>query len=91
MAYDELEPIGEIRDDWRIGVLCALVANMVRPKSRRPYSPAEFMWQQPGAPKKKQSAEELKAVFMGIMEAQNKRVAAQEKRARKKRKVADGV
>ena len=44
MAYARLEPWGELRDDLRIGQVCATLANINRTKrSGRVFKPEDFM------------------------------------------------
>lgn len=42
-AFDQLEPIGEIRADYRTGMLCALVANMMKKRGQTAAKPLDFM------------------------------------------------
>lgn len=43
LAYYRLEPFGEVRADFRAGLLCATIANLVRDKHNKPLTPADFM------------------------------------------------
>ena len=43
MAYSRLEPWGEERDDLRMGIVASTVANVNRPKDKKPYKPTDFM------------------------------------------------
>jgi hypothetical protein len=43
LAFYRLEPFGEVRADFRTGLLCATVANLVRDKHQAPHTPADFM------------------------------------------------
>lgn len=43
MAYSRLEPWGEERDDLRMGIMAATVANVNRGKDKKPYKPQDFM------------------------------------------------
>lgn len=45
MAFYSLEPFGEYKADWRIGQLCALMANLFRAKKKDGsiYKTADFM------------------------------------------------
>ncbi len=44
-AYSELEPFGEERADYRSAQICAMIANSVRDKKRKPtaYKVEEFL------------------------------------------------
>ncbi len=42
MAYDRIDPIGRDRDDWRAVFLATLLANIHRPKGKRPYRLKDF-------------------------------------------------
>ena len=42
MAYDRIDPIGRDRDDWRAVLLAAMLANIHRPKGKRPYQLKDF-------------------------------------------------
>lgn len=42
MAYDRLDPIGRERDDWRAAAIMTVLANINRPKNRRPYTLKDF-------------------------------------------------
>lgn len=50
-AYDRMEPIGEPRADYRMGVLTSLIANTHRNSETmpEPFSPEDFMWRGPDA------------------------------------------
>lgn len=43
MAFDSLEPIGQRREDLRMAVLAALIANQWRGKDTEPYKPADML------------------------------------------------
>lgn len=45
MAYDSLEPIGELRADVRAGIIASVIANTNRDRKRRPdpFTPHDFM------------------------------------------------
>jgi len=65
-ALYRLEPFGTVRDDWRTGQLCSVLANLQRdPKKRpQPWTPAEFMPEPIGGRRKaKQTISEMKAVL----------------------------
>ena len=52
MAYEKLEgPVGEVRSDYRMATLAAIIANTVRneKKRKKPYTSKDFMprWEQP--------------------------------------------
>lgn len=43
MAFDRVEPIGELRADFRAGLVAATVANVHRGRGRQAFTPADFM------------------------------------------------
>jgi hypothetical protein len=45
MAYDQVEPFGELRADLRAGIITATIANVNRDadKHREPFTPQDFM------------------------------------------------
>lgn len=43
MAYSQLEPWGEERDDLRMGIVASTIANSNRGKGQKPYKPQDFM------------------------------------------------
>jgi len=73
MAFYQIDPFGEWREDLRNAQLCALLAeiNRDRKKKSSPYKIADFMLFMP--PKKKQSAEELKAALMQLVKSKKEK------------------
>lgn len=69
MAYNQLEPFG-YRVDWlRFGVLAATIANSApRKKGSKPFTPEDFMPNPKRGLKRprKQSAEDMKEIMMGL-------------------------
>jgi len=43
MAYNEIEPFGEEREDLRMGILASTMANINRSSGKKPYKPRDFM------------------------------------------------
>lgn len=43
IAFWQLEPWGEEREDYRSALICAVLANVWRPKGSRDYRPEDFM------------------------------------------------
>lgn len=43
MAYNEIEPFGEDRDDLRMGIIASTIANVNRSNGKKPYKPQDFM------------------------------------------------
>lgn len=43
MAYYQLEPFGEERDDLRSGIIASTIANANRGKGQKPFKPSDFM------------------------------------------------
>jgi len=48
--------------DYRTGLVCAVLANLYRKKGKRPFKPQDFM-PKGRKPKRKQTPEEMLAVF----------------------------
>jgi hypothetical protein len=73
-AYHILEPIGEERSEFMIAQLCTLVANIMRGKNVKSFSISDFMprWdgEEVSLEPKKQSAEEMKEIFLNIAKHQ---------------------
>lgn len=42
-AYYELEPFGDLRADYRTGLLASMLANLVRGKNDKPLTPKDFI------------------------------------------------
>lgn len=61
MAFARLKPFGNDVDNWRIGQLSALMANIHRRKGASPYSPADFM---PKVRKQQTAEEQIKILKM---------------------------
>lgn len=63
MAYHtHIEPIGEVRNDLRAGIIASTIANVNRGKNKQAFTPAEFM---PYHEKPKQTEEQMRATFLG--------------------------
>ncbi len=60
-AFYELEPFGCEKEDSRIGVIAATIANVFRAKRGKTYKVEDFMPLLPTG--KKQSVEEMKQIF----------------------------
>lgn len=43
MAYNEIEPFGEDREDLRMGIIASTIANVNRASGKKPYKPQDFM------------------------------------------------
>jgi hypothetical protein len=63
LAYDQLEPFGELRADFRVAQLTSITANVNRDRERRPepFIPLDFMpyAEQPELEPEELSPEEL--------------------------------
>ncbi len=44
MLLAEREPVGEERADWRMAVLCSVLANINRDSKTKEYTPEQFLW-----------------------------------------------
>jgi len=64
IAYDRVEPIGEIRGDFRVGQLCAMVA-AVGSSGKSRISPSDYMpfLHQSERPIQRQSDQEMIAIL----------------------------
>lgn len=61
MAFDSIEPFGDIRADYRQAITSAVIANANRPKGKAPYRLREFLPVRP--PAKPQTMEQMKIIF----------------------------
>lgn len=43
MAYEVLEPFGEVRSDIRAGIIASTIANSTRGKTQKAFAPEDFM------------------------------------------------
>ena len=43
MAYERLEPFGPLADEFRLGQVCATMANIKRTKDTAPFEASQFM------------------------------------------------
>lgn len=43
LAFYRLEPFGEVRADFRAGLVCSTIANLVRDSKAKALTPADFM------------------------------------------------
>lgn len=59
MAYARVEPFGEERADLRSGIVASILANVHRPKGRKPLKPEDFVITGDRAPRKRMSADEM--------------------------------
>ncbi len=86
VAYRQLEPYGDDREDWRHAALSALLANLQRdPKSRpQPYAPQDFLLRfTQHAQRRRQSADEQWKNWLTIL-SDHKALLAQAKRKRQR-------
>lgn len=52
-AYYDLEPFGDMRADYRTGLLASMIANIFRRKGDKPLLPTDFMLHSDAHPEKK--------------------------------------
>lgn len=79
MAYDQLDPIGKWRDDYRTGLLISKITNIVQKlypaknAKPKPTTPDDFMprWGLPPKRPKKMSQKELKDGIMFWVQMHN--------------------
>lgn len=66
LAFSQIEPIGDAREDLRAGIIASTIANSFRDteKQKKPYSPADFMidWDNPPKREKKSPGNLLEMV-----------------------------
>lgn len=80
MAYDQIEPIGEHRQDYRIATLCSVITNLFLAETKNPkYTSTEdylFHWDVKGyklKPKKKQTMKDMKNIMLAIAKDHNRK------------------
>lgn len=79
-VVDRLDPIGEDRGDLRMAELASVISNCFigafAKKGTKLTAPIDFMpdWTGDEKEPKKQTAEEIKAIFLGIAQEQNRRI-----------------
>lgn len=87
-AYDQLDPIGTWRDDFRMAKLVATMQNIVislyskkgsKPKLVSPYDEMPKWDEEHVAQVQKQPWESMKDFFLGFAKRQNKRIDLEEK------------
>jgi hypothetical protein len=76
-AYDKIDPIGKVRDDYWMTYLASLITNLTiqvnGKKGSKLTSPEEFLpvWAKEPEGEKRQSVEDMKSILMSIASAQN--------------------
>jgi hypothetical protein len=71
---EQLTPFGEKREDRRIGILAALVANMYASSRHEAFTPEDFMIPEPREPQpppKAQTTQEIMEIMLRLQKAQN--------------------
>lgn len=66
LAFDQIEPIGDIRSDAAAGVIASTIANCHRTKGQS-FSPIDFMPFADKPPTKQMSNQEIEAVLKNAM------------------------
>lgn len=63
MAYEAIEPFGEIRAEQRNGLTCSVIANVNRDSKVKPepFSHSDFMFHTKSEPEKKLTPEEIES------------------------------
>ena len=64
IAYDSIQPVGELMDDFRTGLVCSVVANANKGKKGRSMTPVDFMPYFKKPKKKNQTQQEMMNVLM---------------------------
>ena len=72
IAYANVEPFGEQREDFRMGYIAAIICNMFLPRGSRRLTPRDFM--PDFSPPKPQTGAEMWARLTMIGDLQNARV-----------------
>lgn len=62
-AYELVEPFGPWREDLRSGIVASTIANTMRGKGARPFTPDDFMPEFGGQQQEVMSSEETIAAF----------------------------
>lgn len=77
--YDQLEPFGEIRADYRTASIVQMIANVNRGKKQKPYTLQEMLLKfEEAEPKRKQSPQEQLSI-LNILAMQQALAAKQER------------
>lgn len=71
IAYHGLNPFGEQRGDLRAGIIASVIANANRGKGTRSFKPSDFMPKFGDKAKKRQTGDEMMAIFKMFVQAQN--------------------
>lgn len=77
VAYNNIEPFGETRDDLRAGIISATIANVNRdPKKGPPFTPQDFMpnFEPEEEPVEKIPEDEMKQKVLALAQALGARV-----------------
>lgn len=80
-AYDQLEPIGGYREDFRIGMVCSIIVNLAqaiygKKGKKQTSSPESFFpwWKDEVKSKPIQSLDEMKTILLSMAKSQKKQV-----------------
>ena len=68
MAYYQLEPFGNVREDLQAGIVASTIANVNRGKNDKAFQPSDFM---PFMEKPEQTVDDMKAVMDAIAKGQD--------------------
>ena len=64
IAYDSIQPVGELMDDFRTGLVCSVVANANKGSKGKSLAPSDFMPYYKDKKKKNQTQDEMISVLM---------------------------
>ena len=68
MAYYQLDPFGNVREDLHAGIVASTIANVNRGKNDKAFQPSDFM---PFMEKPEQTVDDMKAVMDAIAKGQD--------------------
>ncbi len=68
MAYYQLDPFGNVREDLQAGIVASTIANVNRGKNDKAFQPSDFM---PFMEKPEQTVDDMKAVMDAIAKGQD--------------------
>ncbi len=71
MAYDRIEPFGEMRADLRSGIIAAAVVNVNRGRGQKPFPASDFMPKFDEPERKVMTAAQIEARLMGFAAQHN--------------------
>lgn len=65
MAYDNVEPFGDYREDLRAGMICSTIANFGPRKLKQPLKISDFQYLREPEETREQTPEDIKKILGG--------------------------